>query len=451
MARSSGGLRRLVAAPLTWHVASLAVGLVFILALQRSQWFFFDEWAFLKVGGPGYFEPHVGHWSTMPMLVFHFLRDALGMASYMPFAIAVTLVHLAVAHLVWRIALRARANAWIATAAVAVLVVLGSGGENILWGFQVGFLGAFALGLLAFLLADAPVVGRGRLAAIFGVSAFSLAWSGTAIPLVVATAALLWHRHGWRKAALYSLVCAAVYGAWYLAFAVGNPNNPDTGGFGLEKLLIRIPQFLGVMLLLGWDSVFPFIGIGVAVLLALSVWLIVMWRRKTRLAGFAPALILLGAAVLFAFMAAYSRAEWSIGAGRSSRYIYVLVALLLPLCVVALTRFARERRAWVVSVCGVLLGLVGFQAWTLVVEADRQAALEAHSRGLISAALQLYLENPASVDPLVQPDAEWAPDVTLGDIVVLYERGALPVGPFTEGELDEARAVVLIQGEAEVP
>jgi hypothetical protein len=373
------------------------------------------------------------------------------MASYMPFAIAVTFVHLAVAHLVWRIALRARANAWIATAAVAVLVVLGSGGENILWGFQVGFLGAFALGLLAFLLADAPVVGRGRLAAIIGVSAFSLAWSGTAIPLVVATAALLWHRQGWRKAALYATVCAAVYGAWYLAFAVGNPNNPDTGGLGLEKLFIRIPQFLGVMLLLGWDSVFPFIGIGVAVLLALSVWLIVMWRRKTRLAGFAPALILLGAAVLFAFMAAYSRAEWSIGAGRSSRYIYVLVALLLPLCAVALTRLARERRAWVVSVCGVLLGFVGFQAWTLVVEADRQAALEAHSHGLISAALQLYLENPAIVDPLAQPDAEWAPDVTLGDIVVLYERGALPVGPFTEGELDEARAVVLLQGEAEVP
>lgn len=442
MARSSRRLRQVVAAPLTWHLLSLALGFGYILALQQSQWFFFDEWAFLKVGGPGYLEPHVGHWSTSPHLIFHALRDGVGMRSYMPFAIVVTLAHLATAHVVWRIALRARANPWIATAAVTVLIVLGSGGENILWGFQVGFLGAFALGLFGFLLADVSSVSAARLATIIGISVFALTWSGTAIPLVVATAALLLHRHGWRPAALYAGVCALVYAAWYLAFAVGNPNNPDTGGLGLEKVFVRIPQFLGVMLLLGWDSVFPFIGIGVAVLIALLVWLIVMWRRGTRLEGFSPALILLGAAVLFAFMAAYSRADWSLGAGKSSRYIYVLVALLLPLCAVALTRLVRDRLAWRVAVCALLVGLAGFQGWTLLNEAERQSELEQHSRALISAAIYLYVTDPESVNPGAQPDAEWAPDVTLGDLVVLHERGAITIDEFSPEQLEAARAVV---------
>jgi hypothetical protein len=112
------------------------------------------------------------------------------------------------------------------------------------------------------------------------------------------------------------------------------------------------------------------------------------------------------------------------------------------LCAVALTRLVRERRNWMVGTSAALVGLAAFQAWTLAAEAERQSALEARSRALISAALHLYLENPASVDPLVQPDAEWAPDVTLGDIVVLFERGALPLSDFSPAQLEEARHVV---------
>src|SRR5450830_499712 len=56
-----------------------------------------------------------------------------------------SLAHVSTTHQVWRISLRAGANAWNTKAVVAVLVVLGSGAENILWGFQVGFLTALAL------------------------------------------------------------------------------------------------------------------------------------------------------------------------------------------------------------------------------------------------------------------------------------------------------------------
>lgn len=447
MERSSGRLRHLAAVPLTWHLASLVIGAVVILALQGSQWFFFDEWAFLKYDGPGYLDPHVGHWSTSPMLVFHAIRDGLGLGSYAPFAVAVTLVHLAVAHLTWRLAIRAGADAWVATAAVAVLVVLGSGAENILWGFQIGFLGALALGLASFLIVTSPHVSWRRLVAAIAVAVFGLTWSGTVIPLVVAAAGLLWHRQGWRKALVYAVSCGAVYLAWYVGFALPSGHVPDTGGLDPVKVFVRIPQFLGVMLLLGWDSVFPLYGIGVAALLALAWWLVRLWRRKERLAHLSVALLLLGGAVVFALITAYSRAQWSIGAGRSSRYIYVLVVLLLPLCAVALTRLVRSRERRLVGVCAALVLLAGFQTWKLVGEADRQATLEAHSQALISAAITLHAQDPASVDLTRRPDPEWAPDVTLADVLRLHESGALPVGPFSEAELEEARMTVGAGGE----
>jgi hypothetical protein len=180
-------VRRVLHAPLTWHVTSLVLDFVFII-LQRSQRFFFDGWAFLKLDGPGLLEPHVGHWSTAPPALFHTLRDVFGLDSYAPFALAVTLAHLAVAHLIWRISLRAGANPWIATAGVAVLVFLGSGAENILWGVQVGFPSALALGRLAFLLADAAQLSRRRLAGIITLAVFAPTWSQTALPLIAASA-----------------------------------------------------------------------------------------------------------------------------------------------------------------------------------------------------------------------------------------------------------------------
>lgn len=439
-------VRSVVRAPLTWHVASLVVGLAYIMTLHRGQWFFFDEWAFLELGGPGMLEPHVGHWSTSPLALFHVLRDLFGLDSYAPFAAAVTLAHLAVAHLVWRISLRARANAWIATAGIAVLVFLGSGAENILWGFQVGFLTAIALGLLAFLLADATQLSRRRLAGIIGLSVFALTWSGTAIPLVIAISALIARRHGRRSAITYAVACALVYATWYALYAVGNPNNPDTGGLGLEKIFVKVPEFLGVMLLLGWQSIFPVFGIGAITLIALLVWLIKLRRRRISVPGFAPALILTGAAALFAFMAAYSRAEWSIGSGRSSRYMYVLVALLLPLCAVALTRLAGDRRAWIAGASALLVGLCAYQAALLWTAADEQATREARSDRLISAALALYVSDPEGVDLTARPDAEWAPDVTLGDLAALHERGVLPIDDYSPADLSTVRSVVELGG-----
>lgn len=415
-----------------WHVVTLLVGGGSIMLLQRGQWFFLDEWAFLKVGGPGYMEPHVGHWSLSAIALTQALRDTFGMESYLPYAAAVTVAHLALVHLVWRVMIRIRVQEWIATLAAAVLVVLGSGAENILWAFQVGFVGALAFALLALLMADAPHAGPWRLVGIIAATVTALTWSGTAIPLTVATAGLLWHRSGWKRAIVYACTTGGIYLTWYATYALGNPNNPDTGGLSLHKLGVRMPQFLGVMALLGWQHIFGLLGIGAIIAAAVLWWLWRVRRDGALLTSIAPALAMLAAAVLFALMAAYSRAEWSVGSGRSSRYVYLLAMLCFPVCAAALTRLVDTRPVRLGAAVTLLTALGAYQLHLLVDAAAAQSVIETQTHREMSAALALWQQDPGAVDLLASPDARWAPDVTLGDLVLLFmDKGLQPtdVGP----------------------
>ncbi len=427
-------LRRLLASPAGWHGVSLVAGLAIILWLQRDQWFFFDEFAFLVPGGPGLWDPHVGHLSMMPTLIYDTYIAFFGIDSYWPWTVTITLLHLGVAHLIWRVCRRGGVAPAIATAATAVLIVLGSGGENILWGFQIGYVGAIALGMLAFLLAWDSTRSTARFLAAVAVSVFSLAWSGTAIPLVVATAAVVWWSQGWRRALVAALVPGAVYLTWYVLFALGT--GPDTGGFGVQKLFVEMPLFLGVLVMLGFGAVFPLIVPGVLVVIAVTIWLVpTLRRRELRVAAAAP-LILAGAAIVFALLTAYSRAALSVGSGRAGRYVYFVVVLVLPLLAYALTRLtARYPRAGLPVAVAALLALACYQAALLVIEANRQASIEQQTHRYVNAALALADADRDAVDPTLKPDPQWAPDLTLADLLALRDAGRITIGDYTSTDL----------------
>lgn len=427
-------LRRLVGSAAAWHALSLVAGFAIILWLQRDQWFFFDEFAFLIPGGPGPFDAHVGHWSMMPTLIYDAYIAWFGLDSYWPWGITITLLHLCIAHLVWRVCLRAGVAPAIATAATAVFIVLGSGAENILWGFQIGYVGAIAFGMLAFLLAWDPTRSTARFGAAVAVSVFSLTWSGTAIPLVVATAAIVWWAQGWRRAIVAAAVPGAVYLTWYALFALGT--GPDTGGLDLHKLFVEMPLFLGVLVVLGFGAVFPAVVPGVVVVIAVALWLgPTLRRRDFRVAAAAP-LILAGAAIVFALLTAYSRAPLSVGSGRAGRYVYFVVVLVLPLLAYACTRLTdRFPRAGVPVAVGGLLALAGYQATLLAIEADRQATIEQQTHRYVSAALALAEDSPRTLDPAKRPDPQWAPDLTLGDLLQLRDAGRISIGDYTPHDL----------------
>lgn len=436
--------RALLAQPATWHYASLVAGFALLVALQGSQWFFYDEWAFID--GTSLLDPHGGHgghWSSAPIAIYQVLLALFGLHSYLPYAIAMLLMHLLATHLIWRIALKVGAAPWIATTAAAVFVVFGTGAENLLWAFQLGYIGALAVGLGAFLLALSPAISWRRVAVVTAISVFSLTWSGTAIPLVVATFAVILVRNGWRKAIPVAAVTGTVYLAWYVAYALPAVGGVDPGPLSIEKVLVEMPQFIGVLLILGFGDILPIPGVGFALLLGVAAWIVVLLVRKVRLPGAAPAFILLGAAAMFALMTAYSRAHMSVASGRASRYVYLIVLLLLPLLTLALTRaqarLARGRRIGVVAACVALLILGVYQVGLLVAAADRQSVTEQQTRRLMSAALTLYLEGAPDVHLQAWPDPIWAPDIQMHELVELYEHGMIDIGGFTPEDEDLAR------------
>ena len=142
------------------HLLSLVAGGLVLLRVNRHQWFFGDEWEFL--GGvrrtmPWYdqlLQPHNEHWSTAPYVIYRLLEAAFGIRSYWPYIGLAILLHLVVVHLVWRVMLQARITPWVATVVVLPLLVLGAGSQNLLWAFQIGFLGSVALGLGTMLLVN---------------------------------------------------------------------------------------------------------------------------------------------------------------------------------------------------------------------------------------------------------------------------------------------------------
>jgi hypothetical protein len=437
-------LRAILTRPATWHYVSLVAGFAFIVVLQTTQWFTYDEWAFID--GTSLLEAHGGkggHWSTTPILIYQGLMGVFGLHSYLPYAVVVTITHLVATHLVWRIALRVGASPWIATTAAAVFVVFGTGSENILWAFQTGFIGAVVCGLSAFLLAMSPTMSWRRFAIVLAVSLFSLTWSGTSIPLVVATATILFVRHGWRKAAVLAAVTGAVYLAWYLTFALTATGGVDQGPLGLEKIFVRMPEFIGVLLFFGFGDIFPVPGFGFALLLGVAAWIVVLVVRKTRLPGAAPAFVLLGAAAFFAFMSAYSRAWYSVPSGRSSRYVYLITLLLLPLLTLALSRATARlfgtRRVGIAAVQVTLVALGVYQGALLVQAAAVQSDNELRTQRLMSAALTLYLDDAPNVHLDAWPDPIWAPDIQMFELVELYDEGALDIVDFTPEDEELSR------------
>ncbi|HEY8913975.1 hypothetical protein [Lacisediminihabitans sp.] len=409
-----------------------------ILFLQRKQWFFFDEWAFITFDGLDIFAPHVGHWSTSPILVYEALIKLFGLNSYFVFALLVTLFHIATAHLVWRITIRSGANPWLATAATTVFLFLGAGAENILWAFQIGFIGGLGFGLLAFYLATSSSISRWRFVAIVAISVFSLTWSGTALPVFVVTSLLLWRRSGWRRAVIHFGITAAAYLAWYVTSALGKPGNPSPGALTVSKIFLDIPAFLSNLFGSGFQSVFPIIGLGTEILVAVAVWAVYLLVVRHRLPlGSAPAFLTALSGLLFAGLSAYTRSAFP-ATGSSSRYVYTITLLFLPVLVLALSQWVGARR-WAVTTAVVLIMLVAAsQAIVLHRAAGQQAAIEQGSQRVISAALHLYLAHPGSISLVSVPDPQWAPDLTMRELVGLYREHAISVQVYDRNDLHRA-------------
>jgi hypothetical protein len=314
-----------------WLAAGLAlVAIAILLYLGRRLNFFGDEWTFVFVrrgsGAQVFFGPHNEHWSTLPVLIYRALFATVGLGTYWPYLVVLELLHAGSALLLFAI-IRRRSGPALALGAMLVFLFLGRGAENILWAFQVGFVGSVFCGLLAILLLDgAPISLRRRIAASLALIA-SLMFSGMGLFFCGAIAVdLLIDRR--RRSALVVLIAPALaYLWWFLTFGASGvtSHRSPLSLAAVVSLVHYVPFGLGAAIagLAGFSSHWGEASLAVAAaLLALSSY--TRGRVDSRVVGALAGVMLQFAAT------GLVRAQFGDEQAAAPRYVYVAAAFLLP-------------------------------------------------------------------------------------------------------------------------
>jgi hypothetical protein len=408
------------------HLLSLVSGFLVVLYCNRDQWFFGDEWDFLghrSLSGAerSLWAPHTEHWSTGPILIYRALYSLYGLRTYTPYVVVLLVLHVAVAHLLWRVLQRAGVDQVIATALAAVFVFLGAGYENLLWAFQIGFIGSVALGFAGLLLVNHDGRWGRRDVGAWALSVLGLMFSGVSVTMVAVAGLTVLMRRGWRHAALTVSLPGAVYLTWY--FVV------EQNVAGRERTLddvSKYPAYIWSGLRTAVEGTVGFPGAGAVLVLGLAAFLL---RRGGQAKGpAAPAFACaLGALMLFAIIAT-GRAGLGIEQSGASRYTYLVVALAIPAVGLALAELANGdglasngRRA---ALCALLLLVGVHNVGTLVEQSRVEKRLEQRLKARILAAAQL-VHSPAAVLG-GNPEPEFSPDIELRNLRQWERDGALP-------------------------
>ncbi len=153
-----------------------------------------------------------------------------------------------------------------------------------------------------------------------------------------------------------------------------------------------IPQYIGNSFVdnLGRTVFAP--ELGAPLLVALIAYVVV---RGGYLWDVDPLVVLLaGSAVLFAAMTALTRAGLGIELASGSRYTYAVIALLLPLSAIALSRIVAIGTAGVAVVLTFIVLVGSYNAGMLIEQANVQASLEQDSHRIVSATLATVVGRP---------------------------------------------------------
>jgi len=272
-------------------------------------------------------------------LVFRLLFIVFGLRTYLPYQLLSIGLHVGVAALLRVIMRRAGVSPWIATAAATLFVFFGAGSENILIAFQITFTGALVLGLTQLLLADheGPLDRRDAVGLVAGLG--GLLCSDVALVMIVSVGVLAMLARRWRAAALHVLPLAVVFVAWSVGYA--RQTHPT-----FDRRHVEHAVRTTVTATFGALGQLPFVGWVLAAMLLAGMTL--AWRdtpRIERRQRLDAAVALSVGALAFVSIIAVNRGGLGIQFLSSSRYLYVVAAMLLPALAVSGDAIARRRRA----------------------------------------------------------------------------------------------------------
>jgi hypothetical protein len=349
------------AAPLLLGLALIVAAAVLFSYSDGLTWFQ-DSWEFLmnrrELTAAALLDPHNEHIVLLPVLITQLLLRVFGMGSTLPEFVVLTALLLATATLVF-VYVRRRLGPWPALMAALLLLFLGPAWQDLLWTFQIGFVGSALFGVATLLSLEREQRRWDVAACAF--LALSVGFSSLGLAFAVGAAVDLFQRRRSRGLRRIYVVAAplALYALWYLGWGhdaethLSAHNVLVSPRFVVEGFAASLGSLLALATIFDeavgrshWGFVL------LAALVALVVYGLVRGRRLSPRLW--PAL---AAAATFWFLAGFNAIP-----GReaySSRYLYV-GALFVLLIAADLLKGVRLNR-WALLAGGVVtLAVVGF-------------------------------------------------------------------------------------------
>jgi hypothetical protein len=423
----------------------VVVAFPLLLFWGRHGWFTQDDWDFLSARSGGslddLFRGHFQHWVTLPILAYRVMWTFVGLHHYTAYQVMSVALHLAAASLLLVVMRRAGVVPWLATLVAAVFVFFGAGAENILVAFQITFVGAFAFGLTQLLLADhdGPIERRDWLGLLAGFAGLLCSGVAVAMVFVVGVSVLLRRgRRGWRVALFHTAPLAVVYLLW-LELA---PSGQSAGNYHSQSVS-QVLRFVFVGIEAGFARLGHVSGLGFALGLVLVAGVVVIFlgrpRRFGSLGKLAPPFALLAGGLVFLIASGIVRSGQggllgllsTSGAerARESRYVYLVVAMLLPALALAADALIRRWRLIAIPIVAVLLVGVPGNVHALMNPRDL-FALSLSSRDKILEVPRLPLVDQLAGSRQPIPDTRLAAEgLTFRWLVDNAANGKIPAGP----------------------
>jgi len=363
--------------------------------------FFADEWAVISERSltfDGLMQPFNEHWLAVAILVYRAMLGVFGLHSYVPYIALLALLHATVGLLVYAL-VRRRTLRPVAMGVALIVLLFGSGFENLFWGIQMDFVGATALGLGALLLLDdlptLPGPRRAAVAAAMLVVAVMTSGYGLFMVGLVGLDLLLDPRR--RRWILALAAPVGVYGVWYLALG-------RTGlGFAGDPMTASRASAIPVFVFEGMSSAFgSAVGggelVGHVVVVGVLAWCayLSIWRRSVPSRAVA---CLLAIAVQYVIVGLV-RDQLGLMAATYTRYAYLsgMLALITLASLVGRPEIPRRLVPRALALGLTVLGLSLVWNVALLVEGRELFAKRADmTRALVTAGLRRPL--PAETDP----------------------------------------------------
>lgn len=274
-------------APTILMGAALLAAATMLLVLMSGQTFFQDTWAFLLyregISAHSFFAPHNEHIAVLPVAIDKAAIGLFGMGTEAPEQVVLALAVATTALLLY-IYLRRRIGAWAALIGAVLFLYLGPAWADMIWPFQLGFVGSALFGIAMLLALD-----RGDRRGDVGATAFlvlSLGFSSLGLSFLAAAAVDLFARRRgqWLSRAYVAAVPAVLYAAWWVGWGheaerhVTLANILTAPRYALEGAASAVEALLGLNKA-GPDAAVP-PEWGLPILVALIVLAVVAQARR---------------------------------------------------------------------------------------------------------------------------------------------------------------------------